>query len=289
MSKRLGRGLDALIPSMEIDEGEKILEIDINRIRPNPYQPRKFFNESQLTDLMASIKEHGVIQAIIVRESLNGYEIIAGERRWRASKSLELSSIPAVVKDFTDQQVMEVALIENLQREDLNAVEIAHAYKKIMDCFNLTQVELAERIGVSRPNVANIMRLLQLPESIIAYINSNQISMGHARAIITLDDENKQLYYAKLVVKENWSVRTLEEKIKTGIDSVPRETNKKKQRSQLENKSDKDLELVEDKLREKLKTSVKIKPGKKKSKIEIEYFNNNDLERIINIIGFEKM
>lgn len=279
MNKRLGKGLDALIPSMEIDENEAILDIDVTRIRSNPYQPRKVFNEEQLTDLMSSIKEHGVIQPIIVRQSFNGYEIVAGERRWRATKALNNKTIPAVVRKFTDQQVMEIALIENLQREDLNPVEIAYAYKKLITTYNLTQEELAERIGVSRPNVANFLRLLQLPELILNEVSSEKLSMGHARALITIDDKEKQLHFAKTIVNEKWSVRQLEDKIKQLKENVPRETRSNKPII------DNTYKTVEEQLRNKLRTSVKIIDGKNKGKIEIGFFNRNDLERILDLLG----
>lgn len=281
MSKRLGKGLDALIPTMDIDEKETILEVNVTRIRPNPYQPRKNFNEEQLSELMTSIKEHGVIQPIIVRQSFNGYEIVAGERRWRATKALDIETIPVVVRKFTDQQVMEIALIENLQREDLNPVEIAYAYKKIITSYNLTQEELAERVGVSRPNVANFLRLLQLPEAILNEVSSEKLSTGHARALITIEDKEKQLYLAKTTVSEKWSVRQLEDRIKQIKENVPRETKNNKQ--SVDNK----YKIVEEQLRNKFRTSVKIIDGKNKGKIEIEFFNTNDLERIIDLLDIE--
>jgi len=279
MNKRLGRGLEALIPSLDIGEKEKISEIEVSKIRPNPYQPRKQFHEEQLSELMASIKEHGVIQPIVVRESLHGYEIVAGERRWRASKALGLETIPVVIKNFNDQQVMEIALIENLQREDLNPVEISTAYSKLMELFQLTQEELAFKLGKSRPNIANYLRLLQLPESILTEVGEGKLSMGHARTLITLEKEKDQIYFANKVMKESWSVRTLEEKVKQFKDRVSRETKTKKNQ-----KSDFILKQLEDKLRNRFKTPVKIKKGKTKGKIEIEYFSDKDLERIIDLI-----
>ncbi|TCS80813.1 ParB/RepB/Spo0J family partition protein [Tepidibacillus fermentans] len=281
MNKRLGRGLDALIPSLNIEDHEKVTEIEINQIRPNPYQPRKVFNQEQLSDLMASIKEHGVIQPIIVRKTLKGYEIVAGERRWRASKELQFATIPAVVKEFTDQQIMEIALIENLQREDLNAIEIANAYEKLMKTFQLTQEELSVRVGKSRPHVANILRLLQLPKLIQEEIMNGRLSMGHARALIALDTEEKQINFAKRTIEENWSVRTLEEKIQQEKRNVSRGTLKKK----TETHSIKAYRHIEEQLRETFKTSVKIKQGKNKGKIEIEYFDQNDLQRILELMG----
>lgn len=283
LNKRLGRGLDALIPALNIDEKEQIAEIEISKIRPNPYQPRKTFNEEHLSELMDSIKEHGVIQPIVVRESLNGYEIIAGERRWRASKALNLETIPAVIKNFSDEQVMEVALIENLQREDLNPIEIAAAYEKLMVKFNLTQEELAIKLGKSRSNVANFLRLLQLPEAILDKVADEKISMGHARALITVESLDQQMRLTEKIINENWSVRTLEDKIKNLRANVSRETNQPKKREQ----NNKIIKGIEEQLKNKFRTSVKIKDNKNKGKIEIEYFNQNDLQRIIDLIGIE--
>lgn len=283
MTKRLGKGLDALIPGLNIDSNDQVKEIDVNKIRPNPYQPRKHFNEEQLTELMNSIKEHGVIQPIIVRESLNGYEIVAGERRWRATKALKLEHIPVVIKKFTDEQVMEVALIENLQREDLNPVEVAYAYNKLIEKFNLTQEELALKMGKSRPNIANFVRLLQLPQNILDNVASNNISMGHARALITIENKEQQINLANQIIKENWSVRALEDKIKKYKNNVSRETGENPNKGS-ENKL---IINLEGQLRNKFKTQVKIKEGKNKGKIEIEYFDQNDLQRILDMIGIE--
>lgn len=281
MNKRLGRGLDALIPSLDIDDHDKVSQINPHQIRPNPYQPRKFFDESHLSDLMSSIKEHGVIQPIIVRKVIRGYEIVAGERRWRASKALGLDTIPAVIKDFSDQQVMEIALIENLQREDLNSIEIATAYDKLMKTFKLTQEELSVRVGKSRPHVANLLRLLHLPKAIQDNIVNGKLSMGHARALVTVDSIEKQAELANKTIEHSWSVRTLEEKIQQEKENVSRETLKKKST----NRPSKVYLHLEEQLREAFKTSVKIKPGKKKGKIEIEYFDQSDLQRILEIMG----
>ncbi len=285
MSKRLGRGLEALIPALESDDNDVILEIDVNRIRANPYQPRKDFDDGQLAELIDSIKEHGVIQPIIVRKSLNGYELVAGERRWRASIANKLSSIPAIVKDLTDQQVMEIALIENLQRENLNPIEIANAYNKIIQTYDLTQEKLAKRIGVSRPNIANHLRLLTLPIVITDKVASGELSMGHARALVTLADENKQIKLMEEILSQGLSVRELEELLKGGKTKsekkdVSRETKGTK-------KAGYDLvayQAVTEQLRGLLKTGVRIKPGSKKGVIEIDYVGEKDLQRIIDII-----
>src|SRR4030095_7737309 len=184
MSKRLGRGLDALIPSLSVNDDDKVIEISLSQLRPNPYQPRKTFDEDSIKELAESIKQHGIIQPIIVRIVLKGYEIIAGERSFRASQFCGNATIPAVVRSFTDQQVMEIALIENLQREDLNAIEVAIAYQALIDKFKLTQEELSMKVGKSRSHIANFVRLLSLPSEIKDNVSRGTISMGHARALV---------------------------------------------------------------------------------------------------------
>src|SRR5690606_32748494 len=209
--KGLSRGLDALIPSLDIRDDDKVVEIPLSKLRPNPYQPRKTFDEESIEELAASIKEHGVITPIIVREVLKGYEIIAGERRWRASQANNLATIPAVVRKFTDQQVMEIALIENLQREDLNSMEIAIAYQSLIDSFGLTQEELSVKVGKSRSHIANFLRLLQLPEEVKQYVSRGTLSMGHARAIVGLKEIPIIKEVAAMTIKNEWSVRELED------------------------------------------------------------------------------
>ncbi|WP_025027521.1 ParB/RepB/Spo0J family partition protein [Caldalkalibacillus mannanilyticus] len=282
MSKRLGRGLDALFPSLEITEDEKIIQINLTEIRPNPYQPRKEFAADAIEELKQSILEHGVIQPIIVKKSIKGYEIIAGERRFRASKEANLKTIPAVVKDLTENQVMEIALIENIQREDLNAIEVAVAYHKLMDRFKLTQDELAQKVGKSRPHVANILRLLQLPENVQEYVSRGTLSMGHARALLGIKDRKKLLLLAKKCIDEGLSVRQLELTIQK-LENVSRETKKLKSK----NPADVFITRYEDRLKSSLGTSVKIKKGEKKGKIEIDFFSDEDLERIIELLNRE--
>lgn len=282
MSKRLGRGLDALFPSLEITEDEKIIQINLTEIRPNPYQPRKEFAADAIEELKQSILEHGVIQPIIVKKSIKGYEIVAGERRFRASKEANLKTIPAVVKDLTENQVMEIALIENIQREDLNAIEVAIAYHKLMDRFKLTQDELAQKVGKSRPHVANILRLLQLPENVQEYVSRGTLSMGHARALLGIKDRKKLLLLAKKCIDEGLSVRQLELTIQK-LENVSRETKKIKAK----NPADVFITRYEDRLKSSLGTSVKIKKGEKKGKIEIDFFSDEDLERIIELLNRE--
>lgn len=281
MNKRLGRGLDALIPSLNINDDDKVVEIPLAQLRANPYQPRKTFNDESIQELATSIKEHGVIQPIIVRAVLKGYEIIAGERRYRASQACGNATIPAVVRKFSDQQVMEIALIENLQREDLNAMEIAIAYQGLIDQFSLTQEELSMKVGKSRSHIANFLRLLQLPEDIKNYVSRGTISMGHARAIAGLKDDMMQRDMAEQTIKNQWSVRDLEEAIQRKEESPTKEKDKAKVKSK---NKDPYLNEIEESLRSQFKTTVKIKQNKDKGKIELLYFSKEDLERLLSIL-----
>ncbi|OPA79012.1 stage 0 sporulation protein J [Paenibacillus selenitireducens] len=280
MSKRLGKGLDALIPSLSINEDDKVIEISLGHLRPNPYQPRKTFDEASIQELAESIKQHGVIQPIIVRSVLKGYEIIAGERRFRASQLCGNATIPAVVRNFNDQQVMEIALIENLQRENLNAIEVAVAYQGLMDQFSLTQEELSMKVGKSRSHIANFLRLLQLPEEVKDYVSRGTLSMGHARAIAGVKDTAKVKELAKLTISNEWSVRELEEAIQN-LDSKAT-AEKQKVKAQ---KRDPYIHQVEESLRERFKTTVKIKQSKEKGKIELSYYNQQDLERLLELLN----
>lgn len=279
MSKGLGRGLDALLSSLEIGEDEQVIQIPLPQLRPNPYQPRKKFDPQSIAELSQSIKEHGVIQPIIVRKSIKGYDIVAGERRWRAAQEAGLETVPAVIKSLSDREMMEIALIENLQRENLNVMETAAAYKRLMETFDLTQDELALKVGKSRPHVANFLRLLQLPEKVQKEVMDGKLSMGHARALLGLKDKQAMEKMAQKCIKDELSVRQLEELIKQ--KNVSRETSAKKR----ENKPDRQLVRYEERLKSKLGTAVKIKMGRKKGKIEIEFFSNDDLERLVDLIS----
>jgi ParB family transcriptional regulator, chromosome partitioning protein len=213
MSKRLGKGLDALIPSLSVSDDDKVVEIALKQLRANPYQPRKTFDEEAIKELAESIRQHGVIQPIIVRSVLKGYEIIAGERRFRASQYCGKETIPAVIRNFTDQQVMEIALIENLQRENLNAMEIAVAYQGLMDQFQLTQEELSMKVGKSRSHIANFLRLLSLPEEVKNHVSRGTLSMGHARALVGLKNAETIKQLAQQCMDGEWSVRELEDAV----------------------------------------------------------------------------
>ncbi|MGG1880187.1 MULTISPECIES: ParB/RepB/Spo0J family partition protein [Paenibacillus] len=278
MSKRLGKGLDALIPSLSINEDDKVVEIPLSQLRANPYQPRKNFNEEAIQELAESIRQHGVIQPIIVRSVLKGYEIIAGERRFRASQYCGKATIPAVVRSFSDQQVMEIALIENLQRENLNAIEIAVAYQGLMEQFSLTQEELSLKVGKSRSHIANFLRLLSLPEEVKENVSRGTLSMGHARAIVGLKDPALVKQLAKQCVEQEWSVRELEEAVKN-LDRKPEEKTKVKTK-----KKDPYIDHLEESLRERFKTTVKIKHNKDKGKIELNYYSKQDLERLLELL-----
>lgn len=279
MSKRLGKGLDALIPSLSIQDDDKVIEIPLNQLRANPYQPRKTFDEEAIRELAESIRQHGVIQPIIVRSVLKGYEIIAGERRFRASQYCGNATIPAVVRTFSDQQVMEIALIENLQRENLNAMEVAVAYQGLMDQFQLTQEELSMKVGKSRSHIANFLRLLSLPEEVKEYVSRGTLSMGHARALVGLKDTATIKQLAKQCIDHEWSVRDLEDAVQQ-LDrkkqEKPKNTNKKR---------DPYIEEVEESLRERYKTTVKIKANKDKGKIEINYYSQQDLQRLLDMLN----
>ncbi|CAN7760665.1 ParB/RepB/Spo0J family partition protein [Paenibacillus sp. LjRoot153] len=281
LSKGLGKGLDALITSLHIDESDKVIQIPLAQLRANPYQPRKHFNEDSIKELSESIKEHGVIQPIIVRKVLKGYEIIAGERRFRASQVAGTPTIPAVERILSDQQVMEIALIENVQREDLNALEIAFAYQGIIDQFSLTQEELSAKVGKSRSHIANFLRLLSLPESIKQYVSRGTLSMGHARAIVGVKDDKIKKELAESTISKQWSVRELEEAIKM-LDEPPGP--EKEKAKQKDKNRDPYINQAEEQLRDIYRTSVKIKSQQDKGKIELLYYSKDDLNRLLELL-----
>jgi len=278
MSKRLGRGLDALIPSLSVSEDDKVIEVSLNELRPNPYQPRKTFDDDAIRELAESIKQHGVIQPIIVRTVLKGFEIIAGERRFRASQLCGNATIPAVVRSFSDQQVMEIALIENLQREDLNAIELAFAYQALMDKFNLTQEELSMKVGKSRSHIANFLRLLSLPEQIKENVSRGTLSMGHARALVGVKEDARKMELAEHTISNEWSVRELEERIQQLDEKAPLKAKASAK------KRDPYIEQLEESLQNQFKTTVKIKQQKDKGRIELVYYNKQDLERLLELL-----
>ena len=282
--RALGRGLEELFSDEQIsydsleekiiDESTKdeIVEINLDELRPNPYQPRKVFDEDKLQELSESIKEHGVIQPIIVKKStIKGYEIIAGERRVKAAKMAGLITIPAIIRDFTDQQMMEIALLENLQRENLNSIEEAMAYKSLIDSLNLTQEELANRLGKSRSHITNMLGLLNLPEEVKDLIVDGKISQSHARVLSKIDDREQIKSLANKIVNEDLNVRDIEELSKN--DSIVK-------KHKINRKDDYDYSYVENLICDKLGTKVKIK----NNKINISFNNVNDLNRILELL-----
>jgi ParB family chromosome partitioning protein len=295
MKRGLGRGLDSLFGDIDTDEEEqkpadvKIetkevvvnepKEIDIGLIDRNPEQPRKIFDEDALGELASSIKVHGVIQPIIVKENAGRYVIIAGERRWRASRLAGLKTVPCIIKNYTKQEISEIAIIENLQREDLNPIESARAIKNLINEYSLTQDEVADKIGKSRPAVANTLRLLSLPEQIISLVETNKLSAGHARALLAVENITKQKELAVEVIEKGLSVRDTENIIKN--------LNKPKTAQSQPVQVEKSLELkdFENKIKRVFSTSVQIKGNDNKGKIVIDYYSKDDLNRIYDILN----
>lgn len=275
----LGRGLGALIPQIADDSADDVVRMRIDDLKPSPYQPRREFDFEKLQELADSIREHGVLQPIVVRKGVGRwYEIIAGERRFRAAKQLGMETIPSLVRDISDRQAMEIALIENLQREDLSPIEVAEAYAKIMEHFELTQDQLAARVGQSRSHVANLLRLLSLPTDIREFVSRGTISMGHARALLSLPEVHAQRTVATKIASDGLTVRAVEQLVQR-MQSVSRGTNPKKEPPKVAPV----LKVYEDQLRDILGTSVRVQLGKQRGKIEIEYFSLEDLERIVQI------
>ena len=285
IKKGLGRGIKALFSDFdeEKEADEKVEELQLDEIRPNPYQPRKNFDEENLKDLSDSIRKNGVFQPIIVRKSsVMGYEIIAGERRFRASKLAGKDSIPAIVRAIDDEQMMEVAVLENLQREDLSPLEEAEAYSTLMKNLKITQSELSERLGKSRPYIANYLRLLDLPREVKAFVQDGKLSMGQARTLLALKDKDKLVELAKKTVKENYTVRQLEQ-------IVNDMNGKKKIKKDRKKKLSPYLLQSQDRLQEKFGTKVAIKANEKtgKGKIEINYLSTEDFNRILDVLNIE--
>jgi len=289
MASRLGRGLEALfqendIESVEsfdkIQEGEIVSELNISELRPNPYQPRKNFDQEKLEELAMSIKEHGVLQPIIVKRDIRGFIVIAGERRFKASQIINIKTIPAIVREYSDELMMQHALIENLQREDLNPIEEAKSYRLIMQKMNLTQEKLSEKIGKSRAYIANMMRLLNLPEFVTDAIETKEISTGHAKILAGIKDEELVLKYAMIIKEKQISVRELEELVKD--TDTPKKVTKKEKTP-----VDTYIKSLESNLKSYFGTKVDIKDKKGKGQIVINYLSNDDLNRILEVLGVE--
>ncbi|MFY1067282.1 ParB/RepB/Spo0J family partition protein [Enterococcus sp. AD013-P3] len=286
--KGLGRGIDALFQDFkdleEVDvKTETVVDIPLSELRPNPYQPRKTFDEASLQELATSIAQSGVFQPIIVRKSaVKGYEIIAGERRFRASKLADKETIPAIIREFDEESMMQIAVLENLQREDLSPLEEAEAYEMLMKNLELTQAQVAERLGKSRPYIANYLRLLTLPKLVKEMLQDERLSMGQARTLLGLKDKNQILKLANRCVKENLTVRQLEQLVsamndKKEVKKTPRIVKEKPYY----------LREGEERLMDKFGTNVEILEKDGKGKIEIEYLSQGDLTRILDILDIQ--
>ena len=272
MNKRgLGRGLGALLSSTPA-EGETLLEVPIDAVAPNPNQPRKSFDSSGLSELTASIRNSGVIQPVVVRRRGHGYQLIAGERRWRAAKLAGLDRIPAVLREATDGESLELALIENLLREDLNPMDEAEAYQKLLAEFEWTQEELAQRVGRDRSSIANCLRLLKLPDPIQNDLRAGRLTMGHARALLSLTSPADQLKLSEEILAHSWSVRATEEGVqKRAASRAPRRRSA-------------ELAALEDALRQRLMTKVRIVGNDRRGRIEVGYASTSELDRLVGMI-----
>lgn len=273
----LGKGLGALIPDEINEDNEGKLMISLNKIKSNIDQPRKSFDNEKIAELAESIKNHGIIQPLILKENDGGYIIVAGERRWRAAKMVGLKEVPAIVMDLTEKQVLEISLIENIQRQDLNPIEEALAYKKLLSDFDLTQEELSKRIGKSRTAITNTIRLINLDSRVQQYVIDGIISEGHGRALLSLEDGDLQYIYSQKVIDEKLSVRELEKLI--------RNISLKSERSEKKEELNPYYKDIRDRLQNYFGTKVNLSSKKNKGKIEIEYYSEEDLERILDIIN----
>jgi len=271
----LGKGLDALIPAEKVGQGYVILGID--EIRPNTFQPRKDFDEEAINELAVSIQEKGIIQPIVVRKNINAYEIIVGERRWRAAQRVGLTKIPVIIKDVSDREALELALVENLQREGLNPIEEASAYGQLIEDFGLTHEEISKRIGKERSTVTNQLRLLKLPEEVREALIKGEITAGHARALLGLESPNKMKEVLEAIRKDKLSVRKTEKLVQKLLGD--------KQTSIKSHDIDPYIKHLTDELKKVLGTQVKIIDKGGEGKIEIEYYSKDELERLIEILA----
>ena len=283
--KALGRGLGALLSSdRTIDLGPEPSEVDLESIVPGPMQPRTHFDDASLESLADSIRSHGIVQPLLVRRRENGYELIAGERRWRAAKLAGLSRVPVVVKEVPDESLLEIALIENIQRENLNPIEEAQAYKKLIENVGLTQEALATRVGRDRSYITNYLRLLRLPEDLQQLVKEGRLSTGHARTLLALTHPDLQRRLARQIIDGGLSVRATEQLVHKATDEKPAKN------ATAPHPVDPNIRAAETKLRRALGTQVKIiqLAGDGRGKVEISFFNNQDLDRIYNLLMSER-
>ena len=276
----LGKGLGALLPEFGQAEPKTLLFCGIEEIIPNRSQPRKHFDESKIEELAWSIKEKGILEPLIVRRMDQGYELIVGERRWRAAQKAGLKEVPVIVKEAEGREALEISLIENIQREDLNPIEAAEAFKHLIEEFDISQEDLSKRIGKDRTTITNTLRLLRLPLEVRNQLLENRITSGHARAILSLENKEKQKELCALIIKKGLSVREAEAIAKRWSEKPKKSIAPVKKRGDLESQ----LSSLQDSLRKYLGTKVLISPKDKKGKIEIEYYSHEDLERIVEAI-----
>ena len=286
MKKGLGRGLSALIPEVSEEENKEIekevISLKITNLEPNENQPRKVFDQEKLEALAQSIKEHGVIQPIIVKKKENGfYMIIAGERRWRAARIAGLKEIPVVIKEYDEKTITEISLIENLQRKDLNPIEEAMGYERLLKDFKMTQEEISQRVGKSRPAITNTMRILNLSPAVKKLVEQLEISPGHGRALLGIEDEELQEKLAYLIIEKDLSVRQTESMVNSINEEKEKERTPKKEKKTVLNVAARELE---ESLSNLLETKVRVQQGKNKGKIEIEYYNQESLDRIVGLL-----
>jgi len=281
--KSLGKGLDALIPGVGSLGSRSIQEIDIQLIHSSPFQPRLQMSDESLEELAESIRIHGILQPIIVRSEGIGYEIVAGERRWRAAQKAGLPTVPVIVEEVDEQKRLEIALIENLQREDLNPLDLAKGINRLMMDFELTQEDISKRLGKKRPTIANLLRLLDLPQTLQEMLENNVISFGHARALLAVENHDKKIQLAEKIIQEKLTVREIEEiirNIKPENDEPVLSVDSKEKKGSLNEEKESTRSFIEENLTRYLATKVKI--GKKR--ITIEYYGDDDLQRIYNLI-----
>jgi ParB family chromosome partitioning protein len=294
--KGLGKGLNALIrtpqsvavkssgaPEQDADTGERVLRVALDQVVPSPLQPRKRFHEENLDELVVSIKEHGVIQPLIVRDVDGKYELIAGERRWRASTRLGLDEVPVILRDASDRDVLEMALIENLQREDLDPLEEAEAFQRLANDFGLKQEEIAQRVGKNRATVSNSIRLLDLDKEVQTLVSRRMLSSGHAKAILGIKTKAEQRLLADMVVRKKLNVRDTEKLVSEQING--KTTTRKSKKAKMTPQAEAYLRQIQDELRSRFATNVAIQHSDKRGKIEIEYYGNEDLGRVLELMG----